>query len=77
MKYSKNCIDLLLKHIATKVELYRGNMTRKTLSEISGVSAEFIFDVETGKQNISLKTLTQLCNALNIKVNLHLTRSKK
>ena len=42
------------------------NYSREYVSEMSGLSTRFLFDVETGKKSLSIKTLVSVCEALMI-----------
>lgn len=57
----------ILKNIAfnIKVERMRHNITQFKLAEIIGVHEKYIGKVESGKQNITIKTLIRISKALN------------
>lgn len=42
------------------------NLSQKELAERCSLDATYISRVEKGKQNITIDTLEQICNALNI-----------
>lgn len=46
------------------------NLTLKELSAKSGISVSFISDIENGRRNPSIDTLTVLAKALNVSVNI-------
>ena len=56
-----------LKKIAfnIKVERMRKNMTQLQLAETVGVHEKYVGQIESGRQNITIKTLIKLSNALN------------
>ena len=43
-------------------------MTQAQLAEIIGVHEKYIGVIESGKQNITLKTLNKIANALQIEI---------
>lgn len=49
-----------------KVERMRKNLTQFQLAEKIGVHEKYIGQIESGRQNITIKTLIKLANALNI-----------
>ena len=40
--------------------------TREQISEAAGISAQFLFYIETGKKSMSAKTIVNLAKALNV-----------
>ena len=40
--------------------------TREQISEAAGISAQFLFYIETGRKSISAKTIVNLAKALNV-----------
>lgn len=60
----------ILKQIAfnIKIERMRKNMTQFQLAELIGVHEKYIGKIESGKQNITIKTLIKLSQALNINI---------
>ena len=51
----------------TKVERMKQGLTQAQLAEILNVHEKHICKIETGKQNVTLKTLNKIANALNVK----------
>lgn len=51
-----------------RVERTKKRITQAGLAEIIDVHEKYIGKIETGKQNITLKTLNRIANALNIDV---------
>lgn len=49
-----------------KVERMRAGLTQFQLAELIDVHEKYIGRVESGKQNITIKTLIKLANALNV-----------
>ena len=60
----------IIKKIAfnIKVERMRKNLTQFQLAEMIAVHEKYIGKVESGKQNLTIKTLIKLANALDIKL---------
>ena len=60
----------IIKKIAfnIKVERMRKNLTQFQLAEMIDVHEKYIGQVESGKQNLTIKTLIKLANALDIKL---------
>lgn len=60
----------ILKKIAfnIKVERMRRGLTQFQLAEMIDVHEKYIGRVESGKQNITIKTLIKLSNALNVEM---------
>ena len=60
----------IIKKIAfnIKVERMRKNLTQFQLAEMIDVHEKYIGKVESGKQNLTIKTLIKLANALDIKL---------
>lgn len=48
-----------------KVQRIRKRLTQAQLAELIDVHEKYIGKIETGKQNITIKTLNRLANALN------------
>lgn len=59
-----------LKKIAfnIKVERMRKNLTQFQLAEMIEVHEKYIGKIESGKQNLTIKTLIKLANALGVKL---------
>ncbi len=59
-----------LKKIAfnIKVERMRKNLTQFQLAEMIEVHEKYIGKIESGKQNLTIKTLIKLANALSVKL---------
>ena len=49
-----------------KVERMKQGLTQAKLAEILNVHEKHIGKIETGRQNVTLKTLSRIANALNI-----------
>lgn len=60
----------IIKKIAfnIKVERMRKNLTQFQLAEMIDVHEKYIGKVESGKQNLTIKTPIKLANALDIKL---------
>lgn len=60
----------IIKKIAfnIKIERMRKNLTQFQLAEMIDVHEKYIGKVESGKQNLTIKTLIKLANALDIKL---------
>ena len=60
----------IIKKIAfnIKVERMRKNLTQFQLAEMIDVHEKYIGKVESGKQNLTIKTLIKLANARDIKL---------
>lgn len=61
----------LIKKIAfnIKVQRMRKNLTQAQLAELINAHEKYIGKIETGKQNLTLKTLNKIANALEIDIN--------
>lgn len=59
-----------LKKIAfnIKVERMRKNLTQFQLAEMIEVHEKYIGKIESGKQNLTIKTLIKLANALGVQL---------
>lgn len=59
-----------LKKIAfnIKIERMRKNLTQFQLAEMIEVHEKYIGRIESGKQNLTIKTLIKLANALSVKL---------
>ena len=59
-----------LKKIAfnIKIERMRKNLTQFQLAEMIEVYEKYIGKIESGKQNLTIKTLIKLANALSVKL---------
>ncbi len=59
-----------LKKIAfnIKIERMRKNLTQFQLAEMIEVHEKYIGKIESGKQNLTIKTLIKLANALSVKL---------
>ncbi|HCB11831.1 MAG TPA: XRE family transcriptional regulator [Cyanobacteria bacterium UBA11991] len=51
-----------------KVERTIKQLTQAQLAEIIGVHEKYIGKIETGKQNVTIKTLNRIARALNISI---------
>ena len=60
----------LFKTIALNIKIERviKNMTQAQLAELVDVHEKYIGVIEAGKQNMTLKTLNKIANALNIEI---------
>lgn len=60
----------LFKIIAHNIKIERAikSMTQAELAELIGVHEKYIGVIETGKQNMTLKTLNKIANSFNIKI---------
>lgn len=47
-------------------------ITQETLSEISGVGLRTLRQFESGKGNPTLETLSKICDALGLEIQLHI-----
>lgn len=52
-----------------KICRLRAGMTQEQLSEISGISVRQICNIETGKSEPKLASLSKLCSSCNIEFN--------
>ena len=52
------------------LKLYRTklNLTQEKLSELSGISSDYLSEIERGKKTPSFKRMDLIANALNIEV---------
>lgn len=73
MKYSyhvfmddKDVFNLI--GLNVKVERTIKRLTQEQLAELIEVHEKYIGRIETGKQNVTIKTLNRIANALNIKL---------
>lgn len=41
-------------------------LSREQLAEISGISTQFLSDIETGKKGMTVSTLKKICDALHV-----------
>lgn len=48
------------------------NVTQETLSEVSGVGLRTLRQFESGKGNPTLETLTKICDALGLEIQLNI-----
>ncbi|MBQ8459784.1 helix-turn-helix transcriptional regulator [bacterium] len=64
--------DEILKKIAfnIKVERMRSKLTQFQLAEMIDVHEKYIGKIESGKQNITIKTLIKLAKALNTSITI-------
>lgn len=62
--------DDILKNIAfnIKIERMRKKLTQAQLAEIIDVHEKYIGKVESGKQNITIRTLIRIAKALDISI---------
>ncbi len=51
-----------------KVERTKKRLTQAALAELIDVHEKYIGKIENGKQNVTIKTLNKLANALNIDI---------
>ena len=61
----------LKKTIASNLRLNRAKnkISQEKLSELTGISQQFICNIETEKVNPSVETLLKIANALNVTLN--------
>ncbi len=64
-------IGNLKKTIASNLRLNRAKnkISQEKLSELTGISQQFICNIETEKVNPSVETLLKIANALNVTLN--------
>lgn len=64
-------INELKRNIASNLRQYRAKnkVSQEKLSELTGISQQFICNIETEKVNPSIETLLKISNALNITLN--------
>lgn len=64
-------INDLKKNIAANLRQHRAKhkISQEKLSELTGISQQFICSIETEKVNPSVETLLKISNALNITIN--------
>lgn len=71
--YYNNFMEIheLKKKIAENLRLYRAKnkVTQEALSAMTGISQQFICNIEGEKVNPSVETLVKIANALNITLN--------
>lgn len=41
-------------------------LTREKLAEMSGISVQFLSDIENGRKSMTITTLRSICNSLNL-----------
>ena len=69
----KELFDIIGHNI--KIERTIRRLTQEQLAELIDVHEKYIGVIETGKQNVTLKTLNKIANALNINIeNLFIKR---
>lgn len=61
MKPENNEIGLRIRH---QRECQR--LSREKLAEMSGISTQFLADIETGKKGMTVSTLKKICDSLNV-----------
>jgi len=68
-----------LKYLGENIRAARKNknLTIETLSELAGISESFLGTVERGESSISLETLINLCEALNVSADYLITDGSK
>lgn len=64
-------INELKKNIAANLRQFRAKnkISQEKLSDLTGISQQFICNIETEKVNPSIETLLKIANALNITLN--------
>lgn len=64
-------IENLKKNIASNIRQQRAKnkISQEKLSELTGISQQFICNIETEKVNPSVETLLKIANALNVTLN--------
>jgi y4mF family transcriptional regulator len=65
--------------IAKIVHYFRkqSGLSQQELAKLAGVGKTVVYDVEKGKETVKLKTLLQILDVLNIKVELKAPFEKK
>ena len=63
-----------LKSIGTQLEQRRKvlSLRQEDLAEMSGVTVRTIYNIEEGKGNPSLKTMSKLCEILGLNISVHI-----
>lgn len=62
----KELFDIIGHNI--KIERTIRRLTQEQLAELIDVHEKYIGVIETGKQNVTLKTLNKIANAMNISI---------
>ncbi|MBO8431539.1 helix-turn-helix transcriptional regulator [Spirochaetes bacterium] len=64
-------IENLKKNIASNIRQQRAKnkISQEKLSELTGISQQFICNIENEKVNPSVETLLKIANSLNITIN--------
>ena len=63
---TNSTIDIFRKNL--KYYRNKQNLTQEKLSEISGISADYLSEIERGKKTPSFKRMELIAKALNIEV---------
>ena len=63
--------------INVKIERLKLGYTQAQLAEILNVHEKHICKIETGHQNVTIKTLSKIANALGVSENILLENSRK
>lgn len=65
------------KEAGARIFLIRGmrGYTRECLAELAGISAKFLYEIETGKKGFSAGVLHNICDALHVRSDYILTGS--
>lgn len=63
---ANNTTDILRNNIKTFRE--NQNLTQEKLSELAGISADYLSEIERGKKVPSIKRLIQISEALDIEI---------
>lgn len=63
-------IDHVLLVMATRLKdaRLRSEMTQKQVAELAGVQQSYVYEIETGKTNITIRTLARLAEVLQIDI---------
>jgi y4mF family transcriptional regulator len=62
-----------INHLGDIVRYHRkkAGLSQKSLADLAGVGKTLVFDIEKGKETVLLKSVLQVCSALNISVTLN------
>lgn len=67
---ANSTIEILIKILINNIKYFRSlkNLTQEKLSEISGISKDYLSEIERGKKTPSIKRLIKIAEALDIDV---------
>jgi len=62
--------DHILQTVATRLKdaRKRNNLTQKQVAEMAGLQQSYVYEIETGETNITLRTLARLAEVLDIDI---------